>query len=245
MRDQEDRDEQFGVIARWTREYLDRGAPVLSMDTKKRELLGNFYRPGVLRTRETVRVFDHDFPSFADGVVIPHGLYDERLNRGYVHLGTSHDTSAFAADGLLDGWARFGQPQYPRAKGLLLTCDGGGSNSARTYLFKVEAQRVADATGLEIRVAHDPPYCSKYNPIEHRLFCHLRRACQGVIFTTLAVVEQLMERARTRTGLRVVVGIIDKAYQTGRRVADEVKQTLNIVRDAQLPVLNYRIVPRP
>ncbi|MDB5313516.1 MAG: Transposase, partial [Gemmataceae bacterium] len=152
------------------------------MDTKKRELSGPFYRPGVLPTRETVRVFDPDFPSFADGVVIPHGLYDERLNRGYTHLGTSHDTSEFAADGLVDWWQGFGQPRYPRAKGLLLKCAGGGSNSARPYPFKAEAERVADATGLGIRVAHDPPSCSKYNPIERRLFCHLGRACRGVIF---------------------------------------------------------------
>lgn len=245
MGDSADRDEQFGVIAGWTRAYLDRGDPVLSMDTKKRELIGNFYRPGVLLTREPIRVFDHDFPSRADGVVIPHGLYDERLNRGYVHLGTSHDTSEFAADGLLDWWTRFGHPQYPRARSLLLKCDGGGSNSARTDLFKAEAQRVADATGLEIRVAHYPPYCSKYNPIEHRLFCHLSRACRGVIFTSLAVVQKLMERTRTRTGLSVVVGILDQVYRTGRRVAAEVKQTLNIVRDVRLPRLNYRIVPRP
>ena len=245
MRDQEDRDEQFVTIARWTREYLDRGEPILSMDTKKRELIGSFYRPGALLTREPVRVFDHDFPSFADGVVIPHGLYDERWNQGYVHLGTSHDTSEFAADGLLDWWERFGQRQYPRATSLLLKCDGGGSNSARTYLFKAEAQRVADATGLEIRVAHYPPYCSKYNPIEHRLFCHLSRACQGVIFTHRALVKQLMERARTRTGLRVVVGIIDKVYQTGRRIVEEVKLALNVIRDTRLPHLNYRIVPHP
>jgi hypothetical protein len=216
---------------------------VLSIDTKKRELIGNFYRAGVLLTKETVLTYDHDFPKFADGVVIPHGIYDERHNRGYVHLGTSHDTSEFACDCLLSWWARFGQALYPRAKSVLIKCDGGGSNSASTYLFKEGLQRVADETGLELRVAHYPPYCSKYNPIEHRLFCHLTRACSGVVFTSVELVKTLMHKARTRTGLSVVVDVIDKVYQTGRRVAEEVKQALSLVRDDTLPKLNYRILP--
>lgn len=244
MKDCRERDEQFGHVARLTREYLDAGRPVLSIDTKKRELIGNFYRPGVLLGREAVRTFDHDFPSFAEGVVIPHGVYDVRLNRGYVHLGTSHDTSAFAVDCLRDGWARFGRPGYPAAGSLLLTCDGGGSNSASTYLFKADLQTWADETGLEIRVCHYPPYCSKYNPIEHRLFCHLERACRGVVFRSAGLVKRLMEKARTRTGLGVVVDIVEGAYATGRRVAEEVKRALNIIRDDSLPKLNYRILPR-
>jgi hypothetical protein len=239
------RDAQFQNIARWKRQFLDGGDPILSIDTKKRELLGRFYRPGVLLTQEPQRVFDHDFPSFADGVVIPHGLYDPRLNRGYVHLGTSHDTSAFACDCLEDWWMRFGQVDYPGAKSVLLLCDGGGSNSASTYLFKADLQQLADRLGLEFRVAHYPPYCSKYNPIEHRLFCHLSRACQGVVFTSIPLVQRLMAKARTRTGLRVVVDVLDKVYQTGRRVAKEVKKALNLVRDSLLPKWNYRILPRP
>jgi len=144
----------------------------------------------------------------------------------------------------VDWWARFGQELYAGAKSLLLKCDGGGSNSANTYLFKEGLQRVADETGLGIRVAHYPPYCSKYNPIEHRLFCHLSRACQGVIFSGVGLVKALMQKARTRTGLSVVVDIVEKVYQTGRRVAEEVKQALNLVRDDSLPKLNYRILPR-
>ncbi len=142
-----DRDAQFQNIARLKQEYLDGLDPVLSIDTKKRELLGNFYRPGQLLTTATQRTFDHDFPSFADGVVIPHGLYDLRLNRGYVHLGTSHDTSAFACDCLEDWWRRFGQLQYPGAKSVLLLCDGGGSNSASTYLFKMDLQGLVNQQG--------------------------------------------------------------------------------------------------
>jgi Rhodopirellula transposase DDE domain len=244
MKSHEDRDVQFQTIAQLKQQYLSSGDPILSIDTKKRELIGNFYRPGVLLTRETRLTFDHDFPSFAEGVVIPHGLYDPRLNRGYVHLGTSRETSEFACDCLKDWWLRFGRVQYPKAKSLLLQCDGGGSNSASTHLFKADLQTLVDELGLEIRVAHYPPYCSKYNPIEHRLFCHLSRACQGMIFTSVGLVKQLMEGARTRTGLRVVVDVVEKTYQIGRKVAEEVKQTLNIVRDIILPKLNYRILPR-
>ena len=128
---------------------------------------------------------------------------------------------------------------------MLLLCDGGGSNSANTYLFKEGLQGLADRLGLEIRVAHYPAYCSKYNPIEHRLFCHVSRACQGVIFSSVALVKRLMEKTQTRTGLRVVVDVLDKVYQTGRRVTEEVKKSLHLVRDLLLPKWNYRILPRP
>lgn len=243
MSDCSSRDEQFGIISRLTAEHLAAGLPVLSMDTKKRELIGDFYRPGVLLGTGTIRTFDHDFPSFASGVVIPHGIYDERRNEGYIHLGTSYDTSEFACSCVRDWWERFGRQQYPGARSLLIKCDGGGSNSASTHLFKADLQELADATGLEIRVAHYPPYCSKYNPIEHRLFCHVTRACQGVIFHSVELVKRLMEKTRTRTGLRVVVDIVKTAYQKGRKVADEAKAALNIVRDEWLPKLNYRILP--
>ncbi len=198
----------------------------------------------MLRTRATLQTFDHDFPRFADGVVIPHGLYDPQRNRGYVHLGTSHDTSEFACDCLEDWWLRFGRAQYPQATSWLLLCDGGGSNSARTYLFKMDLQALVNRLGITVRVAHYPPYCSKYNPIEHRLFPHLTRACQGVIFTSVGLVQQLMAKARTRTGLRVVADVLAKVYQTGRRVSDAVKQALHLVRDALLPNWNYRILPQ-
>jgi DDE family transposase len=239
-----DRDAQFQNIARLKAEYLDAGHPILSIDTKKRELLGSFYRAGKLFTKETLQTFDHDFPSYAEGVVIPHGLYDLRLNQGYVHLGTSHDTSAFACDCLEDWWWRFGQQQYPAAWSLLLLCDGGGSNSANTYLFKADVQALVNKIGVAVRVAHYPPYTSKYNPIEHRLFCHLTRACQGVLFSSVAVVKQLMEKARTRTGLRVVVAVLDKVYETGRKVAEAVKQGLRLLRDDLLPKWNYRLLPQ-
>jgi hypothetical protein len=126
-----------------------------------------------------VETFDHDFPSLADGVVIPHGIYDLQQNHGYITLGTSHDTSEFACDCLRQWWHDYGRAIYTRADSLLLLCDGGGSNSARTYLFKEDLTKVVQEIGVEVRVAHYPPYTSKYNPIEHRLFPHLTRACQG------------------------------------------------------------------
>lgn len=239
-----DRDAQFHNIGRIKEQYLDSYNPILSIDTKKRELLGTFYRAGTLLGTKTQLAFDHDFPSYADGVVIPHGLYDPLLNRGYLHLGTSHDTSAFACDCLEDWWRRFGQEQYWRAKSLLLLCDGGGSNSANTYLFKAGLQELVNKIGLEVRVAHYPPYCSKYNPIEHRLFCHVTRACQGMLFRNVAVVKQLMEKTATRTGLRVVVDVVEKVYETGRKIAASVKEALHLVRDLFLPKWNYRILPQ-
>ena len=200
-----DRNAQFENIARLKREYLAAGLPVVSIDTKKKELIGDFYRDGAIETQGTIEVNDHDFGSMASGTVIPHGVYDVGLNRGFVHLNTSHDTSELACDSLAAWWEGHGRSAYPRAAKLLVLCDGGGSNSASRYVFKEALQGLADRLGVEIRVAHYPPYCSKYNPIEHRLFPHLTRACRGVIFRTLETVRYYMSKAGTATGLEVEV----------------------------------------
>jgi hypothetical protein len=239
------RDAQFAYIARVREDYLAAGLPVLSLDTKKRELIGPFHRYGWLYTCVRQRVYDHDFPRFADGVVIPHGILDLRHNRGYVHLGTSHDTSAFACDCLGLWWQGHGRLLYPEAAEILLLCDGGGSNSARTYLFKADLQALANRLGKTFRVLHYPPYCSKWNPIEHRLFPHLSRACRGAVLSSLELVKGLLEQAGTRTGLRVAVEVVRTEYATGRKVAREVKEGLNLHRDDFLPQLNYRIKPDP
>jgi hypothetical protein len=238
-----DRNAQFEKIARLKQEYLEAGDPVVSIDTKKKELLGNFYREGKLYTQEPIAVFDHDFPSAASGVVIPHGLYDVGLNRGHINLGTSHETSQFACESIEQWWRRQGHNQYPRATRLLLLCDGGGSNSASQYLFKEDLEKLADRIGVEIRVAHYPPYCSKYNPIEHRLFPHVTRACQGVVFHTVELVKGLIERTTTGKGLEVSVNSIDKVYETGRKCAKGFKQNMKIVFDELLPKWNYRAIP--
>jgi hypothetical protein len=238
-----DRNQQFENIARLKQEYLEAGNPILSIDTKKKELLGNFYREGHLLTQGVIETFDHDFPSAASGVIIPHGIYDVRRNDGHVNLGTSHDTGEFACDSIERWWESRGRRLYPRATSILLLCDGGGSNSASQYLFKEDLQRLVDRFGIEIRVAHYPPYTSKYNPIEHRLFPHLTRACQGVIFESVELVKELMEKAKTSTGLRVTVEILDKVYQTGRKYEVGFKENMKIVFDEILPKWNYRAIP--
>ena len=239
----EHRNEQFENIARVKAEYEDSDNPIISMDTKKKEYLGNFYRDGHLYTQEEVRTFDHDFNSFATGKIIPHGIYDLKLNIGYLNLGNSRDTSQFACENLRRWWLEQGRYDYPKATSILLLCDGGGSNGSRNYLFKADLQQLVDEIGIEIRVAHYPPYASKYNPIEHRLFPHVTRACQGVIFKSIELVQQLMAKTTTRKGLTVTAKIIDQVYQAGRQVTEEFKQHLPIIFDDFLPKWNYRAIP--
>jgi hypothetical protein len=245
MGDHADRDAQFQNSARLKEQYRTAGQPVLSIDTKKKEQLGNFYRDGRLFTREEIIVNDHDFTSSSDGVIIPHGLYDVERNRGHINLGLSHDTSEFAGDSVAHWWELSGQESYPRATQLLLLCDGGGSKSASRYVFKEGLQKLADRLNLEIRVAHYPPDCSKDNPIEHRMFPHVTRAGQGVVFASVSIVRQLMERAHTAQGLKVTVDVIDQVYETGRKAAADFKQTMKLVFDDVLPKWNYRAIPSP
>lgn len=243
MKQVANRDEQFQNIARLREEYEQAGNPVMSMDTKKKEHLGNFYRDGHLYTRETILTNDHDFPSFAEGVVIPHALYDLQHNHGYIHLGTSKDTSQFACDSIRAWWLQYGFELYSDATSILILCDGGGSNNSRHFIFKQDLQNLVNELGIEIRIAHYPPYCSKYNPIEHRLFPHVTRACQGVVFKSVDLVKQLIANTSTCTGLTVSVAVIDKVYQTGRQVLDSFKEHLPIFFDDHLPQWNYRAVP--
>lgn len=237
------RDDQFINIKALRTDFWATGNPIISFDTKKKEYLGNFYRAGHLYTQEELHAYDHDFNSFAEGVVIPHGIYDIRHNIGYIHIGTSKDTSQFACDCIRSWWLQHGQVIYPNATSILALCDGGGSNGSRHYIFKEDLQQLADELGIEIRIAHYPPYCSKYNPIEHRLFPHVTRACQGVLFTSVNLVKELIEKTKTSKGLKVFVEIIDTVYQTGRKIADDFKQTMRIIFDDFLPAWNYRAVP--
>jgi len=237
------RNEQFLNIKARVAEFRASGNPIISFDTKKKESLGTFYRAGHLYTKEELQVYDHDFNSFAEGVIIPHGIYDLLHNTGYIHIGMSKDTSQFACDCLRSWWLQHGCLLYPNATAILALCDGGGSNGSHHYIFKEDLQLLADELGIEIRIAHYPPYCSKYNPIEHRLFPHVTRACQGVLFTSVNLVKQLIEKTTTSKGLKVFVKIIDTIYQTGRKVADHFKQTMRIIRDDFLPAWNYRATP--
>jgi len=239
------RNAQFKKITRLKKQYLKAGLPVISMDTKKKELLGNFYRDGKIDTQQTIETNDHDFSSAGAGTVIPHGLYDVGKNKAFINLNTSHDTSELACDSIAAWWDQQGRTDYPQVKKLLVLCDGGGSNSATMYLFKEDLQKLANQLDMEIRVAHYPPYCSKYNPIEHRLFPHLTRACRGVIFQTLKTVQYYMAKAETTTGLKVKVSILNKIYKTGRKYAAGFKKSMKIVFDKVLPKWNYRAVPKP
>jgi len=238
------RNEQFENIEQLVEEYQAKGNPVISMDTKKKELIGSLYREGKLYSQSEIEVFDHDWPSLAEGVVIPHGLYDLSQNKGYIQIGTSHDTSEFACDSLWYWWKNYGFKHYKLADSILVLCDGGGSNGSRNYLFKQDLQYLVDELGIEIRIAHYPPYTSKYNPIEHRLFPHVTRACQGVIFKSVEIVEELIAKTNTKTGLEVFTTILDGVYEVGRKVTKEFKETMKILFDQYLPKWNYTAVPQ-
>ena len=238
------RNEQFENIARFRAEYEAKGWPIISMDTKKKEDLGNFYRDGRLYTIDAVKTWDHDFKSFATGVAIPHGIYDPAKNWAYINVGKSKDTTEFACDCLRNWWYNAGQYDYPHTPSILLQCDGGGSNMSSSYLFKEDLQKLVDEIGVEIRIAHYPPYCSKFNPIEHRLFPHVTRACQGVVFKDFDTVVDLIKKTHTKTGLTVTVDVIDKDYETGRKYSEGFKENMRIIRDDHLPKLNYRAVPQ-
>ena len=239
-----DRDAQFQRIAALKQEYLAAGNPVFSMDTKAKEHLGQLFREGRVWTQQAFEAFDHDFPSWATGVLIPHGIYDQARNRGHINLGLSHDTSLFACDSFRWYWNQIGRCCYPHATSILVLCDGGGSNSASHYIFKSDLQNLANDINIEIRIAHYPSYCSKYNPIERRLFPHITRACKGILFDTVETVVRLMQRASTSTGLQTTVNVIRHAYETGRKVVDGFKEAMPILFDAILPKWNYRAVPQ-
>lgn len=239
-----DRNTQFENIARLRDEYLAAGNPVLSIDTKKKELLGNFYREGVTDGITPIIVNDHDFPSQSNGKVIPHGILDVGKNKATLHLNTSSDTSELACDSLELWWQEEGQQTYPEAKNILVLCDGGGSNSARSHLFKEDLQALSNRLGVNIRIAHYPPYCSKYNPIEHRLFPHVTHACKGVPLETVEAAKHYMEKTETTTGLRVTVRIIDKIFKRGRKYASDFLESMTIRFDKLLPKWNYTAVPQ-
>ncbi len=207
-------------------------------------MIGNFSRGGELYTQERVHVNDHDFRSQSDGIAIPHALFDLGKNTGFITIGTSHDTSEFACDCICRWWEQVGKFEYLDANSILLLCDCGGSNNARYYIFKERLQMLADKIGIEIRIAHFPPYTSKYNPIEHRLFPHVTRACKGLIFNDIKIIKEAMANTKTKKGLRTIVSVVDKIYETGKKVTDGFKKKMRIRFDELLPQWNYQAVPQ-
>jgi len=237
------RNEQFENIARLKEEYLDSPNPIISVDTKKKELLGEFFRRGQAYSTGPNATFDHDFPSYADGKLIPHGIYDLKRNVGHLTLGVSHDTGQFACDSVQLWWRRHGQKHYPQATSILLLCDSGGSNNYRHYIFKEDLQRLVNRIGIPIRVAHYPPHCSKYNPIDHRLFCHVARAWSGVVFRSIDIATECLRNVWTSSGLKVTYAVVKKLYSLHRTASDSFMAAFPIQFDEWLSDWNYTIVP--
>lgn len=241
-----DRDAQFQNIAHLIAEHKQSGNPCFSIDTKAKEFQGQLFRQGRVRCSRAFEAFDHDFPTWAEGVIIPHGIYDLARNRGHINIGLSHDTTQFACDSFRWYWNRIGQQCYPHAASILLLLDCGGSNSAAKYLFKHDLQNVVNDIGIPVRLAHYPSYCSKYNPIERRFFPHVSRACTGMLFDTLDRAAALMKKASTSTGLQTTVNVIKRLYETGRTATEAIKQTIRqtLTFHNLLPKWNYTITPQ-
>jgi hypothetical protein len=237
--DSADRNAQFERIAQLKKEYFRKGWPVISIDTKKKELLGNFFRPGRAWTDGRVRAFDHDFPSAAEGKVIPYGVYDLAANHGFVLLATGADTGELACDAIRRWWFRCGRREYGQPNGMLVLADCGGSNGYRVSLFRQRLCEVARRLAIPIRVAHLPPYCSKYNPIDHRLFCHISRSLNGVLCRSIEIVRDAIARTTTSTGLRTTVEVARRTYQAGVKATQAFRDNEPILRDQHLPRFNY------
>jgi hypothetical protein len=241
--DHPDRDAQFQHINAQVRSFQRRGQPVISVDTKKKEIVGNYKNPGqewepIGRPR---RVKSKDFPDKELGKVAPYGVYDLTANEGWVNVGISHDTAEFAVESVRRWWYRMGRPVYAEAKELLITADAGGSNGSRNRLWKVCLQDLADETGLRITVCHFPPGTSKWNKIEHRMFCHITENWRGRPLVSRTVVVNLIGSTRTRTGLRVEAELDTNTYEKGIKVTDRELETVQLKRDKFHGDWNYRI----
>lgn len=246
LKEVEGRNEQFGKIAAYRQSFSQQGLPILSIDTKKKEMIGNFSRAGVAYATGQRCANDHDFLSSSEGQIVPDGIYDVGDNRGYLTLGLSKDTSAFVCDNLLACWQQHLQFKYPSAETILLLCDGGGSNASAHYIVKEDLSNLAKSLNMNILVAHYPPYCSKWNPIEHRLFSQISHTWSGVNFPSVEFVKDLTDRTSTKTGLQVVTSINRKEYFTKREVTPSFKENLTkyVTFDEERPKWNYFIKGR-
>lgn len=243
LKEVEGRNEQFEKIASYRTSFAESGLPIISIDTKKKELLGDFSRAGTAYCTKERHSKDHDFASAADGHIVPHGIYDVNDNTGYITLGTSKDTSEFVCDNLKRYWTETLQYKYPDSDTILLLCDGGGSNASAHYIVKQDLVKLAKSLNMNILVAHYPPYCSKWNPIEHRLFSQITHTWAGVPFTNIEFIKELTNSTTTKTGLKVTTQINTKTYLIKREVDQEFKNNLDkyIVFDDKNPKLNYLI----
>jgi hypothetical protein len=241
-----DRNAQFGHINARVLAAQEAGQPVISVDTKKKELVGNFrnagseYRP----KGQPQRVNVHDFEDKQLGKVVPYGVYDVTANDAFVSVGITSDTAEFAVQAIRTWLDRMGRQRYPRASELTITADCGGSNGARVRLWKVELQKLADETGLTLRVHHYPPGTSKWNKIEHRLFCHITQNWRARPLTDRVAVVELIGATTTEKGLKVECVLDERVYEKGIKVSDAEMQALDITGDAFHPEWNYMLKPR-
>lgn len=243
LQEVEGRNEQFEKIAAYRESFSAQGLPIISIDTKKKELIGNFSRTGTAYSTGKRLGKDHDFLTAASGQIVPHGIYDVNDNTGYVTLGTSKDTSEFVCDNIYYYWTQFLQYKYTDKDTMLLLCDGGGSNASAHYIVKQDLVKLAKLLNINILVAHYPPYCSKWNPIEHRLFSQITHTWSGVPLENIEFVKELTNTTTTRTGLKVITHINNKKYLTKREVLPEFKENINqyIQFDDKQPKWNYVI----
>lgn len=244
--DHPDRNEQFEFINDRVESYQARSAPVISVDTKKKELVGDFKNAGRewQPMGEPVAVRVHDFIDPDLGKVIPYGVYDLGRNEGWVNVGIDHDTPEFAVASISRWWSQMGHKVYPNASELLITADAGGSNGYRSRLFKIELQKFADRTGLTIGVSHFPPGTSKWNKIEHRMFCHITENWRGRPLLDHETVVQLIGATRTTTGLRIKAKLDRRTYPVGLKATDAQMREINLIEEDFHGDWNYTIVPR-
>jgi len=239
------RDRQFGHIARIRKLFIRRGEPIISVDTKKKELIGNFKNSGTTWRASPVLVNDHDFPSMADGKAIPYGVYDVMANKGTVFVGTSHDTSSFASDCVGAWWKKEGNRRYPNAKRLLVLADNGGSNSPRCaeWLSGLHTN-LSKKYGLDVFVCHYPPGASKWNPIEHRLFSEISKNWAGVPLISYDTVLRYIRSTRTKTGLYVTAHLVKKHYAPKQKGSRKSTTNVSVVIDREIPQWNYVVKPK-
>ena len=207
---------------------------MISIDAKKKELIGDLHRAGSLECLETIEVLDHDFPDLAEGTVTPYAVYDIKHNECFINLGSSNDTSDFACDSIKLWWNTIGKRKYSTATSILILADGGGSNSSRHHVFKESLQNLSNELGIDLRVAHYPPYTSKWNPVEHKVFPHVTRALAGVILLSFSLVKELVKSTKTKTGLKVFTRLSNKIYKRGKKVASDFYENAKIKFDNDL-----------
>jgi hypothetical protein len=239
------RDRQFQYIEAQKQAFRTAGWPILSVDTKKKELIGSFRNAGQAWSQQPLQVNAHDFLADALGRAVPYGLYDLQRNQGAVYVGTSADTPEFAVAALIQWWRQQGRRAYPQARQLLILADAGGSNGCRPRLWKEQLQsQLCDRFGLTVTVCHYPTGCSKWNPIEHRLFSQISLNWAGQPLRTFEILLSYIRDTTTRTGLKVTASLLTGSYQVGKRVADAVMKSLKLKHPAVCPQWNYTIRPR-